>query len=539
MFGAPITNIKRDNLINKTNSKNMLVTIEFERDGNHYKIERGRKPGLLKFLTNNKEFEADDDGIDEAHGESRVTQQEIERILGFSKELFRHIVALNTFTEPFLAQGAGPQRTIIEELLGVTQLSRKAELLKEQSKQTKDKITEEEYRIKAVIESNNKIQTNIDTLKMRSVAWRSSHEKRVCALRSEILELQKINIENEIEFIKANAIYRELENAHKQLKKDKQIEAASLERVTKRLNNLAIKYNSVTDSKCPTCGSELHDESHQRIISELELEIQTENELSIKSKTNIDTLVNEIVEIEQALHDLKLNKTHYDDLNEAYLHRSNLDKLVHELELEQSSNNPYEEQIAQLETSGITEISYEHLNALVRRREHQEFLWKLLTNKDSFIRKKIIDQNLSYLNHRLNHYLERLGLPHEVKFLNDLSVEISELGRDYDFDNLSRGEKNRLILGLSFAFRDIWESLNVPINLLFIDELIDSGLDQIGVESSLTVLKSMGRDRGKDIFLISHREELLSRVSKVMLVRKENGFTSFSEDVEDVSKLEV
>jgi hypothetical protein len=86
-----------------------------------------------------------------------------------------------------------------------------------------------------------------------------------------------------------------------------------------------------------------------------------------------------------------------------------------------------------------------------------------LTSKDSFVRKKIIDQNLSYLNSRLTHYLDRMGLPHTVKFMNDLSVNIEELGRELDFDNLSRGERTRLILSMSWAFRDVFESLKIPI----------------------------------------------------------------------------
>ena len=164
--------------------------------------------------------------------------------------------------------------------------------------------------------------------------------------------------------------------------------------------------------------------------------------------------------------------------------------------------------------------------------DHQEFLYKLLTNKDSFIRKKIIDQNLAYLNNRLTYYLDRLGLPHSVVFKNDLAVEITQLGQDLDFDNLSRGERNRLILGLSFAFRDVWESLYQNINLLLIDELIDSGMDSAGVESSLAILKKMSRERGKNIFLISHRDELMGRVNRVLKVIKENGFTSYANDVD-------
>jgi DNA repair exonuclease SbcCD ATPase subunit len=165
-------------------------------------------------------------------------------------------------------------------------------------------------------------------------------------------------------------------------------------------------------------------------------------------------------------------------------------------------------------------------------KEHQDFLLKLLTNKDSFVRKKIIEQNLQFLNTRLEYYITRLGLPHEVQFQSDLTVTITQLGQDLDFDNLSRGERNRLILGLSWSFRDVFESMNHPINLICIDELVDSGMDTIGVESALGVLKKMERERHKNILLISHRDELVGRVDNVLQVTKENGFTTFNVELE-------
>ena len=179
----------------------------------------------------------------------------------------------------------------------------------------------------------------------------------------------------------------------------------------------------------------------------------------------------------------------------------------------------------------MQDINYTAINRLGKLQEHQDFLYKLLTSKDSFVRKRIIDQNLQFLNQRLQAYLASLGLPHTVIFQNDLSVEITELGRDLDFDNLSRGERNRLILGLSFTFRDVWENLYNQVNLLFIDELIDNGLDTSGVESAIAILKVIAREHNKNIFLISHKDELQSRVNNVLNVVKENGYTSYANDV--------
>jgi Holliday junction DNA helicase RuvB subunit len=164
-------------------------------------------------------------------------------------------------------------------------------------------------------------------------------------------------------------------------------------------------------------------------------------------------------------------KMFYDKEEDAIQHRTTIEGLVTQIDSKKTEIDPYAEQIDEMTNQALEEISYDTLNDLTKLQEHQEFLLKLLTSKDSFIRKKIIEQNLSYLNARLTHYLDRIGLPHTVVFQNDLTVSIEELGRELDFDNLSRGERNRLILSMAWAFRDVFESLYTPINVLFIDEI--------------------------------------------------------------------
>jgi len=220
--------------------------------------------------------------------------------------------------------------------------------------------------------------------------------------------------------------------------------------------------------------------------------------------------------------------TVYDTEAEAIEHKTIVANLADQIKRKSEENDPYQEQVVDMESKALQDISFDKINELTKFGDHLKFLLDILTSKDSFVRKKIIDQNLSYLNARLTHYLDKIGLPHTVVFKNDLSVEITELGRELDFDNLSRGERNRLILGLSFAFRDVWENLYFPINTLFIDELIDSGMDTVGVENSMAILKDMSRRRNKSIWLVSHREELAGRVPNVLTVVKENGFTSYN-----------
>ena len=525
MYGTALTNIKKDNLINKTNTKGMMVTIDFEKDGQSYRIERGRKPTGMRFWVGDTEKEITDD----AQGDSRETQADIERMLGMSHDMFKHIVALNTYTEPFLALKANDQRTIIEQLLGITLLSEKADKLKEQNKATKDAITQEEFRIKAVGDANKRIQEQIEALKRRQGLWVTKHEEEIDKFQTAIEELQKIDIAAEIQ---AHQTFKAWDQTRKDINELSSAIARSkmdLSREEKAVSKLSAELVSLENHTCHTCGQEFHDEKHQQVLGSKQRDLSTAEE---NQRTHVATLA----ELQSAHDGLgKLGPrpaTFYDKEADAIHHQASVDSLIKQLENKLAEEDPYTEQIAEMQTQGVEEISYDTMNELSNVKEHQEFLLKLLTNKDSFIRKRIIDQNLSYLNARLGQYLDRIGLPHTVKFNNDLTVGITELGRDLDFDNLSRGERNRLILSLSWAFRDVWESLYQPINLLFIDELVDSGMDSSGVENSLAILKKMSREANKSIWLVSHKDELAGRVNNTLHVVKENGFTSYNTDID-------
>ena len=528
LYGTALTNIKKNNLINKTNSKGMLVTLHFEKDGVDYRIERGRGPNVLKFFIDEQEQEM----TDESQGDSRKTQEDINNLLGMSHDMFKHIVALNTYTDPFLSMRQNEQRAIIEQLLGITILSEKAESLKEHIRQTKEAITTETLKINAIQSANEKIQSTIDNLEKTQRAWVSKQKQDTERLEKSIEELEHLDIDLELEAHEKLANWTEINNAINVLNKEKSTLDSALMQADKRVKKIEKDVLNLEDAMCYTCGQSIHEDKKQEILEEKAKELQD----SMAYQTEVNTKLDEVVKGLTELGDNTAKPiTFYETIKDAYEHRNNVDNLRSALLSKQQEEDPYQKQIDDLKNTAIQEIDWTPVNDLTSLKEHQEFLLKLLTNKDSFIRKKIIDQNLAYLNNRLTYYLDKLGLPHQVVFQNDLAVEITQLGQDLDFDNLSRGERNRLILGMSFAFRDVWESLYQNINLLFIDELIDNGLDANGVENSLSVLKKIGREREKNIFLISHKDELVGRVSHVMKVVKENGFTSYENDVEIVN----
>lgn len=623
LFGSPINSIRKDNLINRTNGKGMMVTLEFAKNGIEYKIERGRKPNTLKFYVNNSLQNAQN----EAQGENKETQALIESILGMSSDMFKHIMALNTYTEPFLGMTVSDQRTIIEQLLGITLLSEKAETIKERSKLNKDQLQQEEFRIKAVEEANKRVQEQIDSIKRRQRLWLAKHAEDLNKLVEQYDRLSLIDIAAELQahvdlktytdnkriadhyssILLSQTAWEERRSSDlmsfrrthdtlshvdivTELQAHKDLQAFLVQRDEQNLlqtenNRLTTQLNKITSivdklkneiailesNKCYACGQDFHDDTHESVLTgkkelllteeeefaqtqiALEKNISLKVEMGEQPKTyykteieanqhqnKVETLLSQISSKEDEINPfdaqlvdyipIELGErpvTHYATESEAIEHKSTVQNLEQSIATKAAEQDPYSEQVADMESQALQEISFDTINELTRYGEHLKFMIDLLTNKDSFIRKKIIDQSLTYLNSRLSHYLEKMGLPHTVVFKNDLSVEITELGRELDFYNLSRGEMNRVILGLSFAFRDVWENLYSPINVLFIDELLDNGTDSVGMENSLGILKALNRDRQKSIWLISHRDELVSRVNSVLKVVKSQGFTTY------------
>ncbi len=525
-FGEALTNIRRDNLVNKTNEKGMVVSVKFIKNGVTYTIERGRKPQIFRFFANDIEQNTENN---EAQGENRETQVEINKLMGMTHSMFKNIIALNTYTQPFLSTKQAEQREIIEQLLGITLLSQKADLLKEKQKATKQMLTEEKMRIDAKVASNEKIQESIESLQIRSNAWAKQKNDDIISFKEAIAELEKVDSEIEIEKHKKLQKRNELQTMLRSLEKEKAYHENSLTKAESTVTKTNADLEYAAQQKCPTCEQELLDDKHTHLVDKLKVQLTESTDYVTKLKTDLAKIQQGIDEVG----DLgQVPDTYYDTIDEAYNHKGSLNDLQRQLKQTEKKEDTYAEQIAEMKKSAIQKIDYDKANELEDLHRHQDFLYKLLTAKDSFIRTRIIEQNLTYLNQRLAFFLGKVKLPHTVTFQSDLTVRIEELGRELDFDNLSRGERNRLILSLSWAFRDVWESLYQQINLLFIDELVDAGMDISGVESSMAVLKDMSRTQKKNIFLISHKDELVSRVNSVLKVVKENGFTNYANDVD-------
>lgn len=530
LYGQPITTSKQDEMVNNINNKNMMVTLDFNADGVDYRIERGRKPKVMKFIKFDGEKEIslldEEDSQDRAQGANNSTQADINSVTNISYLLFKYIIAMNTYSTHFMAAGASEQRTVIEEILGVDVMSRKAEVLTQRIKDTKIEIDKEGIRIEAIQNANRRVEDNIARLRSRSGLWESEKKDTINQLVSRLSQLGDLDIDVEITKHEKNAetseILNEVKLVNSELNSLKQFRNKAITEMQRTDRDL----QSFQKNVCPSCKQEINNDSHEAHKQKL-------TESLTKMFTEVDEQEKKIVEYDAVLSQIgelpEIEVTFYNNINDAYEHKTTMQNLLDKIDAKQADNNPYTDQIDDLENgeSGIQEIDYGKIKEYERKLAHEKFLQKLLTNRDSFIRKRIIDYSLPFLNKMFQHYIDKMSLPHKVVFDPNLTFSISDKGRNISFNNLSRGEQNRVTFCLNLAFRDLYENLVGPVNCLFVDEILDFGMDTVGAKDGVAILKDVALTRKKAVYLVTHKDELMEHVDKTILVSKENGFTTY------------
>lgn len=472
----------------------------------------------------------------------------------------------------------------IQELESVLELAKEEEKIKEHNRFVQSKINELDNAIRQQKSFNEtqllkaqKLQLELQTLNSVDISTEiSNHE--LFEKNKEILSNNmkvKSSIDEQMRSISNNKSM--IDTLTNKIKMNTDI-------IEKSKNEL----EHFDKNTCPVCLSELHDNEHTKNLKlSLEMKISNAESENIEYQNKINTLQDEISNVfdvnikklELEMQDeliTDLPKTFYKTLVEAKLHEqkvSNLEKQLNDKEknpfdsivdalvlecstlevldsngceysvlditsiikdteykinkLEELKNtkNPYTEQL-ELMKNTLVPVDEEKMVQLDEYLKHQDALYKLLTHKDSYIRKNIIEQSISYLNERLTFYIKKFGLKFNVVFLSDLSVDIYLNSKSYDFQQLSRGERNRLIVALNMAFREQYESIYQSINILMIDELLDNGLDPNGIISIWKTLVDFAMFNEKNVYIISHREELLTKAEKLLVVQYENSFST-------------
>ena len=224
------------------------------------------------------------------------------------------------------------------------------------------------------------------------------------------------------------------------------------------------------------------------------------------------------------------SELHFKTVQEVMTHKNRLESIRADIERVTKAVNPLSSTVAELESIKLEDTKDAEIAALEDTIDHQQFLVKLLTKKDSFIRKLLLQKSLPFLNTRLRFYLDRIGFLHRVAFQEDLSVSISQFGNSIGFGNLSSGQKARINLALSFSFRDMLQARHGKLKFCILDECLDVGLGNVGVQLAAKMIKSVATDEKLSMFVISHRDEISNMFDQKLVVELKNGFSSIANE---------
>lgn len=523
LYNKPFDSISLNNLVNKTNGLKgtlMEVRIFFSKGDDEYEVYRCRGESFnIQVLKNGEDIT-----LDSVTGNDALVQD----IIGMSYDLFTKVIIFSGNSMPFLMVPVSQQRQQIEELFNITILTEKAIKLKERIKQTEGSISVQEAIIREREAAVTLYNKHVKDAKTRIQRWEADRKSQVESLRTQLELMQAVDMEEEKELHSLISLLKDqgtsVEKKLSAAKKDKTA-------ITLEVKKLVSELEHLEEAKCPYCLQE-----YAGAMDKLEEKRNLLGEKQIQQKdveTAVTLLSEEFKEISEQRDGAK-SLMKFGSLAEAIKAEAVASTASQKIEEYLIAANPHEEAYDQLISNPVTSIDFTELNDLKKILDHQQFLLKLLTDKNSFIRRKIIQKTIPFLNSRLVHYTKELGLPHVVRFDDDMSCCVAEYGRELDFGNLSSGEKKRVNLSMSLAFRDVLHHLHSRVNLMFIDE-IDASLDANGVEHVFKLLKDKTRDEGLGLWIISHRPEAAGRFDRSVTIRKQNGFSKIimESDVEE------
>ena len=525
LYDKPISNISKDNLVNNINKKNMEVTLTFKKGDDEYFIKRVRKTkagaagNWVKLWLNGKDITPD--SVDN-------TNHEIEKIMGIPFDLFVRIVAVSATHTPFLDlpvrhASQANQTDIIEELFDLKQLSEKALLLKDEIKITDRSIEVHQGRIDGLEREHERHRKQIKSAEMRVIAWQKSNEQELEKVKTKLAKIADINVDTEKAALASLDKITSQCNEHVAKSRTISKEIAAL---NKNIKTVKGELSHLDEGECPYCLQQYANSAAKK--KELQRTIETDEQL-------VEQLTKQL--IEEDTHSEQLSRKQEDlrslitvsSVDELYDIRGKINGYEKQLKTLDNAINPMIEPLDELEEIELEPVDMSKINELKELLDHQKFLLKLLTKKDSFVRKALLTKNIPFLNQRLSGYLSDLGLPHTVEFTHEMTANISQFGRPLDFGNLSNGQRARVNLALSFAFRDVLQSIHGRINVCMLDEVLDVGLDVVGIQNAAKMLKQKSRDENVAMYIISHRDEVDNAFDRTMTIQLSKGFSYVGE----------
>lgn len=519
-----------DGLVNDINKKDMEVTLTFTagKDGRKYKIERYRK--RKSGAEGNGVRLWDDRGVDISTG-SATTNKMIEGLIGMPYDAFVRTIAFTASSDSFLklpiSSASGPsQKAFIEELLGLTTLSEKASPLKEELKSTKAAIDRLDVQIATIKQQAHHRQQQVDQVKRKAAEW---DEKRVAQIKQLTNTIDMVNTTDIDGQRKIHAELVECRTAQTSLKYNLVGHARDVKSTKRKIVEAEAQIEHLENNQCPHCHQEYA--AAKAELAQVTVEIATLlSELTQQEEAVLSTseTLTGLQDEERSLGQ-KITVDNIDDLIKL---SNSLSALTSKLEELHAASNPFSEVVGDLrdDTEETLCPLLAEKTTLERLYEHQNILFKLLTKNDSFVRKELLNRYLPLLNSRLRQHTQDLGLLHTITFNQDLTVTIKRNGVERKFGTLSTGQRARVDFAFSITFKEMRERLHGRTNVCLFDEVLDFGMDAVGVVACAKMIKQVARETNASVFVISHRNEIDRIFEKKMVVRMENGFSRLVTD---------
>lgn len=506
LFGKPFRNIKINQLINKYNGKDLVVEISFKIGNDRYTIVRGLKPTLFSLIKNGEEI----DNL----SSKRLNQEEVDKLLGINERLFKNIVGIAvTNNKPFLTMSIADKRSLIESIFNIDVLTSMAKEVKK-----RDAMNKSEQRIKMTELNGLEVNVSdnkgyIEKINNYIAKFDETKAQNVAALESSIGSYQNVIAEQEKHVKDGKAAIDKLKGS---------VEAPGIDEFTvvntkigsashelRTMKNTLDEINGV--AVCPICGEELTDERAVKHFEEIREKIK-----------KIETEILPALAKQQA--DLNARKKKYDELTS----RVNLisQKVIAEEVKLQTNETQLAELQKQLEeckakTCDFTTAEYEvklaelteKVNALtaeINDLDHKIAVDTKLIDilGDEGLRMYFFKKLLPILNSRINYYLHKFELAVQLEFDPYMEEKITTGRFEQDYNQFSGGEKSRIDMAILLSFFDISKMIsNWSCSILFIDEVMDAGVDNSGTEQFLSTLYNLVTENDKNlgIYLISHK----------------------------------
>ncbi len=529
LFGKPYRDIKLSELVNTTNGKGLEVTCEFRIGTDLYMIRRGLKPAIFEIYKNGKEMDM--------LSTKKLNQDEIDKLLGINLRLFKNIVAVAvTNNKPFLSLPIGDKRALIENIFNIDVLGSMCKDVKKRKTVNNTELDLKTTERRGVVNSIEDNESYIENMRRYIASFNEVKDANLKTIRENIDKYRKEIDKRTKNLAIAESKIKELTEEigtvpDRSVGESLNLEIGKVQSVIDNINNTLSRLKK--SRLCPVCNSPL-DEGHARkhiegmLAEKKAMEKETLPGLMERYRAYSDTV--KTYQEKQSFIQTIRDKARTEEITRSTL-ETELNKAKQNLEKESGKACP-----------ASVDSYVEKLNALRAQSEELNKDIDVLTEKilidtqlikilgDDGIKSYFFKKLIKILNKSVNEYLAKFELKNTtIEFDETMAETMTTNLVPRTYSSYSSGERTRIDMSILLAFFDISRQIsNWSCNLLFIDELLDSGVDTAGIVCFINTLNDMIKLNTKKlcIYMVSHKlDNIYINISTCIEIKKEHDYS--------------